>query len=513
MNEDTPNRPTSRTPRRGTAAAPVPAYRQPVGLPEHLLLLMMSSSRMMMMEAARAVPDLRLTPPQFRILNYVFRHPGTSLSQVAVQLGVRLPTASVMLVKLAQEELVTRDRDPASRRRMQLQLTERGEQIMAKVRANVFSRMEARLSLLDEPTRAQLEKAMPALEQPPPEPMPALEPPPPEPMPALELPPPQRGGPPVDFRLRFSQIAAFKSFFDNLGCVLQEVTLEVKNDAEGFRGLSADSLDSRGIVLVHGSLAARVEQLNVADSSFCINIQDIRDVFPNILAQNFVDLYRVKGSTDITLFVFEPGMRTTTPTVRLKTLACDKNSMDLPDMTYSYYVEMDLATFKNALKTAKSQKAHEIKLCIYEDVRVGGGGDGGSGEQLEKTIWFVVKYDGERTSMSFPFESRIMLSRPGEPMIIRAIDAASAAPAPDADVGGSDENNHDNIEERLAQLEPVYNDRFLAEFLCNFVQKMERNTVTFRMAPSKPLIVEYPLGSSSTDRLRYVLAPLAHEGP
>ena len=367
------------------------------------------------------------------------------------------------------------------------------------------------LALLEPP------EPTPALEPPPPEPTPtlALEPPPPEPTPApaLEPPPPQRGGPPVDFRLRFSQIAAFKSFFDNLGCVLQEVTLEVKNDAEGFRGLSADSLDSRGIVLVHGSLAARVEQLNVADSSFCINIQDIRDVFPNILAQNFVDLYRVKGSTDITLFVFEPGMRTTTPTVRLKTLACDKNSMDLPDMTYSYYVEMDLATFKNALKTAKSQKAHEIKLCIYEDVRVGGGGDGGSGEQLEKTIWFVVKYDGERTSMSFPFESRIMLSRPGEPMIIRAIDAASAAPAPDADVGGSDENNHDNIEERLAQLEPVYNDRFLAEFLCNFVQKMERNTVTFRMAPSKPLIVEYPLGSSSTDRLRYVLAPLAHEGP
>jgi len=352
---------------------------------------------------------------------------------------------------------------------------------------------------------------MPALEPPPPEPTPALEPPAPEPTPALELPPPQRGGPPVDFRLRFSQIAAFKSFFDNLGCVLQEVTLEVKNDAEGFRGLSADSLDSRGIVLVHGSLAARVEQLNVADSSFCINVQDIRDVFPNILTQNFVDLYRVRGSTDITLFVFEPGMRTTTPTVRLKTLACDRNTMDPPDMTFSFCVQMDLVTFKNALKTAKSQKTQDIKLCIYEEVRFGGGGD--PGEELERTIWFVVKYDGERTAMSFPFECRILLSRPGEPMIIRTIDAASAAPAPATDAAGSDENLYDNIEERLAQLEPVYNDRFLAEFLCNFVQKMERNTITFRMAPSMPLIVEYPLGSSSTDRLRYVLAPLAHEGP
>ncbi len=150
--------------RRGGGAVPVPAHRPPEGLPEHLLLLMMASSRLMMLEAARAVPDLRLTPPQFRILNYVFRHPGTSLSQVAVQLGVRLPTASVMLVKLAQEELVTRERDPASRRRMQLHLTAKGAQVMAAVRANVFAKVEARLALLGDASRAELERAMPALE-------------------------------------------------------------------------------------------------------------------------------------------------------------------------------------------------------------------------------------------------------------------------------------------------------------------------------------------------------------
>jgi DNA-binding MarR family transcriptional regulator len=150
--------------RKPAASPPVPAYRRPEGLPEHLLLLMMASSRLMMLEAARTVPDLRLTPPQFRILNYVFRHPGTSLSQVAVQLGVRLPTASVMLVKLAQENLVTRERDPASRRRMQLQLTEKGMRVMQAVRAGVFAGMDARLAQLDETARADLERAMPALE-------------------------------------------------------------------------------------------------------------------------------------------------------------------------------------------------------------------------------------------------------------------------------------------------------------------------------------------------------------
>jgi DNA-binding MarR family transcriptional regulator len=69
-----------------------------------------------------------------------------------------------MLVKLAQENLVTRERDPASRRRMQLLLTERGERVMASVRANVFTRIEARLAQLDATARADLDRAMPALE-------------------------------------------------------------------------------------------------------------------------------------------------------------------------------------------------------------------------------------------------------------------------------------------------------------------------------------------------------------
>ncbi len=146
----------------GTSLA-VPATRAPEGLPEHLLLMMMASQRLMMTEASRAVPNLHLTPPQFRILNYVFRHPGTSLSQVAAQLGVRLPTASVMLVKLAQDGLVTRERDPASRRRMQLNLTAIGKDIMERVRQQVFARVDERLAMLDPQARADLEKAMPAL--------------------------------------------------------------------------------------------------------------------------------------------------------------------------------------------------------------------------------------------------------------------------------------------------------------------------------------------------------------
>jgi DNA-binding MarR family transcriptional regulator len=135
----------------------------PEDLPPALLSMMMTANRVMAMEAVRATPDSRLTPPQFRILNYLFIAPGASLSEVAAYLGVRLPTASVMLVKLAAEGYVLRSRHPSSRRRMQLVLTEQGRAVTAAVRSALFGRLEAGLRRLDQSDRTALDVAMPAL--------------------------------------------------------------------------------------------------------------------------------------------------------------------------------------------------------------------------------------------------------------------------------------------------------------------------------------------------------------
>jgi DNA-binding MarR family transcriptional regulator len=132
-------------------------------LPPALLAMMMTANRIMAMEAVRAVPDGRLTPPQFRILNYLYVSPGASLSEVASYLGVRLPTASVMLVKLAAEGYVLRSRHPNSRRRMQLVLTDHGQEVTETVRSALFSRLRAGLDRLEETDRAAIQKSMSAL--------------------------------------------------------------------------------------------------------------------------------------------------------------------------------------------------------------------------------------------------------------------------------------------------------------------------------------------------------------
>ena len=129
-------------------------------------------------------------------------------------------------------------------------------------------------------------------------------------------------GRPLEFRCKFSQIVAFKSFFENLGSVLHEVTLQVHRNPDGFSGIVADSMDPRGVVLVHGKLTGQVE-LNVPkeQATFCITVKDILDFFPNIHANHFVDIYRSAGTTDVTLFIHEPAVHATTPTVQIRTLA------------------------------------------------------------------------------------------------------------------------------------------------------------------------------------------------
>jgi DNA-binding MarR family transcriptional regulator len=64
--------------------------------------------------------------PQFRALIFIRRHPGTDLSAVAGHVGTSLPAASELVARLVRQELVVRETDPGSRRRIQLTLSDAG---------------------------------------------------------------------------------------------------------------------------------------------------------------------------------------------------------------------------------------------------------------------------------------------------------------------------------------------------------------------------------------------------
>lgn len=72
--------------------------------------------------------------PQMRVLGFLLRSPGSSVSDVAAYLDVTIPTASALVDRLVRKELVQRRDDPTERRRVILTLTHLGATILEQQR-------------------------------------------------------------------------------------------------------------------------------------------------------------------------------------------------------------------------------------------------------------------------------------------------------------------------------------------------------------------------------------------
>src|ERR1035437_636218 len=90
-----------------------------------------------------------LSVPQFRLLRFVRRNPGTSLSPVAEHLGTTMPAASQLVERLVRAGLVTREQHPDERRRVELRLTEAGGVTIAECDTRTRAWLCERLSGLE----------------------------------------------------------------------------------------------------------------------------------------------------------------------------------------------------------------------------------------------------------------------------------------------------------------------------------------------------------------------------
>ena len=97
-------------------------------------------------EQMRSGRAASLSVAQFRLLLFVRRHPGTSLSPVAEHLGTTLPAASQLVERLVRAGLVTREQHLAERRRVELRLTEAGGATLAECDARTRAWLCQRLS-------------------------------------------------------------------------------------------------------------------------------------------------------------------------------------------------------------------------------------------------------------------------------------------------------------------------------------------------------------------------------
>jgi DNA-binding MarR family transcriptional regulator len=82
----------------------------------------------------RSHRETGLSVPQFRVLIYLDRHKGASLSEIADHVGVSLPAMSKMVNGLVVRNLMSRQADLKDRRRVVLAATNAGHTLMQTAR-------------------------------------------------------------------------------------------------------------------------------------------------------------------------------------------------------------------------------------------------------------------------------------------------------------------------------------------------------------------------------------------
>ena len=105
-----------------------------------------------------------LSVPQFRVLIFLNRHEGASLSDIAEHIGLTLPSMSKMIDGLLARNMVTRHMHLEDRRRVTLALTALGRGSMQSAYKATESRLAERLVVLPAAERRTIIEAMQVLE-------------------------------------------------------------------------------------------------------------------------------------------------------------------------------------------------------------------------------------------------------------------------------------------------------------------------------------------------------------
>ncbi|HYM40782.1 MAG TPA: MarR family transcriptional regulator [Thermoplasmata archaeon] len=104
--------------------------------------------------------SLNISVPQFRVLTFLERRSGGSLSDVAERVGLSLPAMSRLIDGLVERKLLTREDSPADRRRIALRITETGRDLVRTAREGALERLAEMLGSLSGDERARVIESM-----------------------------------------------------------------------------------------------------------------------------------------------------------------------------------------------------------------------------------------------------------------------------------------------------------------------------------------------------------------
>ena len=107
--------------------------------------------------------ELDFTLPQLKTLKVLAHEGPSSIGHIALRLGIGQPTASHLVERLVQADLVERAEDPANRRRTIARLSSSGEELIGQLRGTRGEQLFVWLSELDATDLHALRRGLQAL--------------------------------------------------------------------------------------------------------------------------------------------------------------------------------------------------------------------------------------------------------------------------------------------------------------------------------------------------------------
>lgn len=101
-----------------------------------------------------------LSVPQFRTLNFLSRNKGASLSEVAEHIGLTLPSMSTLVDGIVTRNFAVRRTHPHDRRRVTLELTDRGQMILRSARDATRDYLAQKLESISLEDRSKVAESM-----------------------------------------------------------------------------------------------------------------------------------------------------------------------------------------------------------------------------------------------------------------------------------------------------------------------------------------------------------------
>lgn len=122
----------------------------------HMLRVIQQKHGALWTQRLAATPAPELTKPQYAVLRVVRACPGIDQVSAGQFAATDTATITALLDKLERRGLLRREVHPADRRRRQLHLTEKGQDVLATTEQVISSLNEELLSRLTPPEQARL---------------------------------------------------------------------------------------------------------------------------------------------------------------------------------------------------------------------------------------------------------------------------------------------------------------------------------------------------------------------